>query len=70
MAELRLIDVAEYLGVSKQRVSQLASEPGFPRARHRVDGTRFWRADVIERWAERSWWRSKPWRRVPKVLRQ
>ena len=30
---LRSADVAHYLGVSKQRVSQLASEPGFPRDR-------------------------------------
>jgi len=27
---MRPIDVAHYLGVSRQRVSQLASEPGFP----------------------------------------
>jgi hypothetical protein len=37
--ELRLIDVADYLGVTKQRVSQLGSEKGFPRPRHRADGT-------------------------------
>jgi hypothetical protein len=30
MDELRLIDLARYLGVSKQRAHQLASEPGFP----------------------------------------
>jgi hypothetical protein len=30
--ELRPIDVAHYLDVSKQRVSQLGSEPGFPLA--------------------------------------
>jgi hypothetical protein len=60
--ELRPIDVAHYLGVSGQRVSQLASEQGFPRPRHRADGTRFWRADVNEQWAERRWWGSKPWR--------
>jgi hypothetical protein len=30
MEELRPIDVAAYLGVSRQRVSQLASEQGFP----------------------------------------
>ena len=38
--EMRSIDVAYYLGISKQRVSQLASEHGFPRSRHRADGTR------------------------------
>jgi hypothetical protein len=41
---------------------QLASEQGFPRPRHRADGTRVWHADVIERWADRAWWGSKPWR--------
>jgi predicted DNA-binding transcriptional regulator AlpA len=62
MDEMRLIDVAYYLGVSKQRVSQLASEQGFPQPRHLLDGTRVWRVDVVMRWAERSWWGSKPWR--------
>lgn len=62
MDDWRPTDVARYLGVSKQRVSQLASEEGFPRARHRADGTRIWRADVVERWAERSWWGLYPWR--------
>jgi hypothetical protein len=38
--EMRLIDVAHDLGVSKQRVSRLASEKGFPRARHHANGTR------------------------------
>ena len=40
MDEMRSIDVAYYLGVSKQRVSQLASEQGFPQPRHLLDGTR------------------------------
>ena len=62
MDEMRSIDVAYYLGVSKQRVSQLVSEQGFPQPRHLLDGTRVWRADVVMRWAERSWWGSKPWR--------
>jgi predicted DNA-binding transcriptional regulator AlpA len=63
MKEMRCFDVAHYLGVSKQRVSQLASEQGFPRPRQRADGTWIWRAGVVERWAERHWWDSKPWRR-------
>lgn len=33
------------------RGSRIPSGPA-PRARHRADGTGFWRADVIERWAE------------------
>ena len=67
MEEMRSIDVAYYLGVSKQRVSQLASEQGFPQPRHLLDGTRVWRADVVMRWAERSWWGSKPWRERPRA---
>ena len=34
MDEMRSIDLAYYLGVSKQRVAQLASERGFPQPRH------------------------------------
>ena len=65
MDEMRSTDVASYLRVSKQRVSQLGSEQGFPQPRHLFDGTRVWRADVVMRWAERSWWGSKPWRERP-----
>jgi predicted DNA-binding transcriptional regulator AlpA len=64
--ELRSVDVADYLDVSRQRVSQLASEQGFPSPRHRPDGTRVWRADEILRWAERNWWGLKPWRERPR----
>ena len=39
MDEMRSIDVAYYLGVSKQRVAQFASEQGFPQPRHLLDGT-------------------------------
>jgi predicted DNA-binding transcriptional regulator AlpA len=59
---LRIVDIAEILGVSKQRAHQIADEKGFPRPRHLPDGTRVWRADVIERWPERRWWGQKPWR--------
>jgi predicted DNA-binding transcriptional regulator AlpA len=43
---IRLTDIAELLGVSKQRAHQLAAEKGFPRPRHLPNGTRVWRADV------------------------
>jgi len=52
-----------------EKLAELASEQGFPRPRHRADGTRVWRADVIERWADRHWWDSKPWRKPSRVLR-
>lgn len=66
MDEMWSIDVAYYLGVSKQRVAQLASERDFLQPRHLLDGTRVRRADVVMRWAERSWRGSKPWRERPR----
>ena len=49
--------------------AQLRDEEGeLVAGRHRADGTRVWRADVILRWAERSWWGSKPWRERPRAM--
>jgi predicted DNA-binding transcriptional regulator AlpA len=56
--------IAEYLGVTRQRVYQLAPEPDFPTP---VDETpsREWDPAEIEAWAERAWWGTKPWRGRP-----
>jgi predicted DNA-binding transcriptional regulator AlpA len=59
---MRLVDIAGYLGVTKQRAYQLADEPGFPRSRQH-GAARIWRAEAIDRWAERRWWGMKPWRK-------
>jgi predicted DNA-binding transcriptional regulator AlpA len=59
---LRVIEIAEYLGVSKQRAHQLAAERGFPKPARRPRSGRLWEPRVIERWAVENWWDSKPWR--------
>ena len=53
------LDIADYLGVTQQRVSQLAAQDGFPRPRS-VEGRRLWKRSVIERWADRYWWGRGP----------
>jgi predicted DNA-binding transcriptional regulator AlpA len=59
---LRLIEIAEYLGVSKQRAHQLAAGRGFPRPTKRLRSGRRWEASAIRAWATREWWGSLPWR--------
>jgi predicted DNA-binding transcriptional regulator AlpA len=59
---MRTCDIAPYLGVTRQRVDQLVGVDGFPRPRI-VAGRRLWLRSAIERWAERHWWGTKPWRR-------
>jgi hypothetical protein len=47
-ATLRLVDIAELLGVSKQRAHQIADEPGFPAPAARDARGRLWnRRDVL-----------------------
>jgi hypothetical protein len=58
---LRTIDVATYLGVTHQRISQLVAEGELPTPRRDHRGG-FWNPSAIERWAERHWWGTKPWR--------
>jgi predicted DNA-binding transcriptional regulator AlpA len=65
--DLRLTEVAQYLGVSKQRAHQLAGSPGFPSAARSADGRRAWTVSDIEEWAHEEWWGVKPWRRPLEV---
>jgi predicted DNA-binding transcriptional regulator AlpA len=58
---LRVGDVAELLGVSRQRADQLRHGADFPTPIE-VSGRRLWRRSDVERWAKRSWWGTKPWR--------
>jgi predicted DNA-binding transcriptional regulator AlpA len=44
-------DIAERLGISRARVSVLASRPGFPRAVGRLGRSDVWRWSSVERWA-------------------
>ncbi|HWO71355.1 MAG TPA: AlpA family phage regulatory protein [Actinomycetota bacterium] len=44
-------DIAERLGLSRARVSVLASSPGFPRPVGQLGRSLVWRWSTIERWA-------------------
>jgi len=62
---MRLIDVAHYLGVSKQRAHHIAATRGFPKPAKRLRTGRLWEPSAIESWAEREWWGKRPWRTPP-----
>jgi hypothetical protein len=58
---IRLVEIAELLGVSKQRAHQLAGEPGFPpQVAEDVHG-RVWSRYEVQAWAK-VWRKEKPWR--------
>jgi hypothetical protein len=59
----RLIDVADYLGVTKQRAHQLADEAAFPEPDGEDLRGRYWRPVVVRSWARR-WVKQRPWRRL------
>jgi hypothetical protein len=61
---MNVADIAEYLGVTRQRVHQLVPSPGFPAPLARTL-SREWDPADIEAWAARSWWNTKPWRGRP-----
>ena len=58
---IRLVEIAERLGVSKQRTHQLADEPGFPAPVERDGRGRLWDRREIQSWA-RAWRKAQPWR--------
>lgn len=54
MAQLDLVgvaEVAEMLGVTRQRVNQLVNEGGFPDPVAVLTAGRIWKRAAIERWA-------------------
>jgi predicted DNA-binding transcriptional regulator AlpA len=59
---IRLVDIARLLGVSKQRVHQLASEGLLPAPVGRDSRGRLWSRQEVQAWARREWWGSRPWR--------
>ncbi|MGZ8576759.1 MAG: helix-turn-helix transcriptional regulator [Actinomycetota bacterium] len=62
MDTLRAAHVAKLLGVSHERVRQIAQrDPTFPQPVATEPHRRWDRAEV-ERWAERYWWGTRPWR--------
>jgi predicted DNA-binding transcriptional regulator AlpA len=58
---IRLVEIAEILGVTKQRAHQIATEHGFPKPLAEDVRGRVWRRSEIQAWAKR-WRREKPWR--------
>lgn len=47
---LSLSDIARKLGVTRERVRQLAKEPGFPPHHMQVGRMRYWRPKDIDQW--------------------
>lgn len=45
-------EIAHYLGVSRQRVTQLASRPDFPAPTAVLASGKVWRTEDIEEWAK------------------
>jgi predicted DNA-binding transcriptional regulator AlpA len=60
-ATVRLIEVAELLGVTKQRAHQIADERGFPALLAEDARGRVWSRYEVQAWAK-VWRRERPWR--------
>ena len=62
---MRVVDVAELLGVSYERVRQIAAaDPSFP-SPVETERPRRWDPAEVEAWAEAHWWGKRPWRERP-----
>jgi hypothetical protein len=55
MTQVRLIDIAEILGVTFQRTSVIVRQPGFPSPLDREGQSRVWDRREVAAWARR--WR-------------
>jgi predicted DNA-binding transcriptional regulator AlpA len=58
---VRVVEIAELLGVTHQRASKIVNEPGFPAPVGREGLSRLWDRREVSAWA-RTWRREKPWR--------
>jgi predicted DNA-binding transcriptional regulator AlpA len=58
---IRLVKIAELLGVTKQRAHQLADAEGFPAPVAEDARGRVWSRYEMQAWAKR-WRGEKPWR--------
>jgi predicted DNA-binding transcriptional regulator AlpA len=58
---IRLVEIAELLGVTKQRAHQIAVERGFPTPLAEDARGRVWSRYEVQEWARR-WRGEKPWR--------
>ena len=58
---IRVIEIAEILGVTHQRASKFVDERGFPRPIGSQGQSRLWDRREVTAWAT-VWRREKPWR--------
>jgi predicted DNA-binding transcriptional regulator AlpA len=58
---VRIVEIADLLGVTKQRVHQIADEEGFPPPVGEDGRRRLWNRREVQAWAKR-WHSAKPWR--------
>ena len=58
----RVTDVAEFLGVSHQRIDQLLAQRRLPPPTGRSGRVRLWERSSVESWADAEWWDSRRWR--------
>lgn len=65
LAMLRIIGVAEILGVTHQRVHQIYKLGRLPEPSRRDEIGPLWKRADIEKWARAEWWGKSraPWRR-------
>jgi predicted DNA-binding transcriptional regulator AlpA len=61
---IRLVEIAELHGVTKQRANQIAEQKGFPAPLAEDARGRVWSRYEVQAWAER-WRTEKTWRRGP-----
>jgi predicted DNA-binding transcriptional regulator AlpA len=61
MRTVRVIEIAEILGVTKQRAHQIAEEKGLPAPVAENGRGRMWDRREVQAWAK-VWRREKPWR--------
>ena len=47
-------EIAELLGLTRQRVNQLAREEGFPKPEAELTAGRIWKRADVEAWAKRT----------------
>jgi predicted transcriptional regulator len=59
--EMRLVEIGDLLGVTKQRAHQIAEEMVFPAPLAEKARGRLWDRREVTAWAK-GWRREKPWR--------
>jgi predicted DNA-binding transcriptional regulator AlpA len=59
---VRIMEIADILGVSHQRASKIVAERGFPKPVGHEGQSRVWDRREVTAWAK-AWRRKKPWRR-------